>query len=470
MTRRLLIILLLVSVISGINAQSITIKKGSIQDSIPVQELATESFSVFLPSMFEDDKRWPVLMVFDMQGKSKQAMAMFRETAETHGFILAGSNAVSDTLAITDNIQVTKRMLTSLQRLLPIDANRMYTAGFGSGGKMAALVPVFIKAIRGVISCGAALPNSDFLSTQNRFHYVGIVGEEDFNYTSMSGTRSILNTLRYPNELLVFEGGIQWPDGEWLDRAIRYMLLAEIAKGQVSQGPGFIKNGLKSDLERFSILKNSGALLQAEVFISDLIRVYRPHTDVDSLKSLRKTLRKDKQYKTQKRQFANYQFRESLLKEDYMYYMEEDILSYNYNNLGWWKFQMDKLRTFIESPIRQKNLMGKRLIGFVNALAEDNIAIAEEEDDKEGVLLLWMLKTITDPADPGYYLKVIQEGARIEDFGTALFYMEELLKTGFKDTDELNKLEHTGLLRISPEYKALIDKYITSPVEPKIEE
>lgn len=470
MTRRLFFILLLLGMIPRMQAQSLTLKKGILQDSIPVPELASESFSIFLPSNFDGEGKWPLLMVFDMQGKSKQAMYMFLEAAETHGFILAGSNAVSDTLAVTDNIQVVNRMLSGVQNMLPVNSQRMYTAGFGSGGKMAALVPVFIKAIRGVISCGATLPNSDLLSTQNRFHYVGLVGEEDFNFTAMSSARGILNTLRYPNELLVFKGGNHWPDAEWLDRALRFMILAEIAMGDLPKDPEFIQTGLEVDLDRYHNLYKSGALLRADRFISDLIRVYRPLADIDSLKSLRKTLRKNKQFKTQNRQFSNYQFRESLLKEDYAYYMDEDILSYNYNNLGWWQFQIDKLKEFINSPIRQESLMGKRLNGYVNALVEDNITLAEEEADKEGQLLLWMLKTITDPTDSGYYLKVIQESARIEDFGTALFYLEELLKKDYKDTKSLNSLEHTGLLRIMPEYKELIDKYLTSPPEPENEE
>ena len=470
MTRKILFLLLGFSMGIIVHAQTITLKKGVIQDSIQIRELASESFALFLPSNYNAESKWPLLMVFDMEGRTKQAMAMFQETAEEHGLILAGSNAVRDTLAISDNIERTARLLASVQALISVDTRRMYTTGYGAGGKMAALVPVFINGIRGVVSSGASLPNTELLSIQKRFHFIGIVGEEDYNYTDMLKTRSTLNTLRYPNQLLVFNGGERWPDPEWINRAIRFLKYAEMAVGLIPKDTIAIRTGLERDLDGFQEMVSSGAFRRAERYLSDLIQVYRPHLDIDSLRDLRKSLRKDKQYRLQNRQFTNYKFRESLLREDYAYYTEEDALTYNYNNLGWWQFQMEKLNGYLTSSLEEEKRMGKRLYGFVNALVEDNLALVEEQADPEGRLLLWMLKTITDPSNYEYYLKVIQESARIEEFGTALFYIEEAFKNGFKDVDRLNTLEHTALLRITTDYRELLEKYTKDPDEPVNEE
>ena len=470
MTRKILLVLLGCSVTWLSHAQTLTLRKGVIQDSIRVGELATESFALMLPSNYDAQSKWPLLMVFDMQGKTKQAMAMFQASAEEHGFVLVGSNSVSDTLAISDNIERTTRMIATAQNLLSIDARRMYTTGFKSGGKMAGLVPVFIKAVKGVVSLGASLPNSELLSIQNRYHFIGIVGEQDYNYTDMLDARSTLNTLRYPNHLLVFKGGQQWPEPIWIDRAVRYLKLADMASGLIPRDTTSIQTGLEKDLSGFQKMVNSGALRRAERYLSDLIQVYRPHVEIDSLRDLRKSLRKDKNYRAQNRQFANFKFRESLLRDDYTYYMDEDVLSYNYNNLGWWQFQMEKLNGYIKSPMEEEKRMGERLKGYVNALVEDNLALADEQADPEARLLLWMLKTITEPMDHEYYLKVIQESARIEEFGTALFYIEEAFKNGFKDMDRLNQLEHTALLRITTDYKELLEKYAAKLNEPVKEE
>ena len=98
----------------------------------------------------------------------------------------------------------------------------------------------------------------------------------------------------------------------------------------------------------------------------------------------------------------------------------------------------------------------------MNALIEDNIEIIKSEEivDDEALILLSMQKTITEPEDFEYYLRVISLSSKYEDYGTALFYLEEALKKGFKDIDKLDKLPNTAILRISPEYNKLVHKYL----------
>ncbi len=428
-------------------------------DSLSISEGVSETYSLFLPSNFNTDKTWPLLLVFDMEGRSLQALRLFSSVAEEQGYILAGSNNVSDTLSIADNILVTSRLLSSIKSILPIASNRVYSAGFDSGGRMAGLVPVFINNISGVLSCGSAFPNTELLSSTNRFHYIGIVGNEDYNYTDMIDARRMMNTLRFTNQLYVFKGGHHWPSTDLLGRALSHFTIAAMGKKLIGVDENLIASAYTKDLSSFEMLENSGTFLQAERHLNDMLLIYRPHRSIDTLRSLRKSLRKNKQFKNQQRLNTNYRFRESLLKDDYAYYLEEDVLTYNYNNLGWWTFQMEKLKTFSESPISEEQLMGKRLLGFANALVEDQVIVSQAEADPEAVLLLWMLKTITDPKDYSYYLKIIRETSLQEDFGTALFYLEEALKNGFADLDALSKLEHTGLLRIMPEYRELLTKY-----------
>ena len=96
--------------------------------------------------------------------------------------------------------------------------------------------------------------------------------------------------------------------------------------------------------------------------------------------------------------------------------------------------------------------------------------MAEEKIDEDALTFLWMLKTITEPKNPEFYLKVISISAKNEDFGTALFYLEELLKTGFKDKQKLYSLEHTALFKITPEFNKTISKYLSDARYEVIEE
>jgi len=144
------------------------------------------------------------------------------------------------------------------------------------------------------------------------------------------------------------------------------------------------------------------------------------------------------------------------------YYLEEDVLTYNYNNLGWWTYQMEKLEEYKNgSNVFEKN-MGLRLEGYLNALIADNIDLvfAQPKVDEEALNFLLMLKTISAPKEFENYLKIISRNAKISEYGTALFYLEELLKQGYTDKERLYSLEDTSLLRITPEFNEIVEKYL----------
>ena len=81
-----------------------------------------------------------------------------------------------------------------------------------------------------------------------------------------------------------------------------------------------------------------------------------------------------------------------------------------------------------------------------------------------------MLKTITQPKEYSYYLKIISYSTKIDDYGTSLFYLEELLKNGYTDKEKLYELENTALLRITPEFNEIVEKYLKKARYEVIEE
>jgi hypothetical protein len=116
--------------------------------------------------------------------------------------------------------------------------------------------------------------------------------------------------------------------------------------------------------------------------------------------------------------------------------------------------------------------MGRRLNGFVNPLIADNIDMVNAESvvDEEALNFLWMLKTIVAPKSYDAYLKVISLNAKVEDYGTALFYLEELLKNGYTNREELYSLEHTAIFRLSPEFNKIVAQYLKESRYEVIEE
>lgn len=446
------------------SAQQMTLKKGIVIDSLPVSanDTISETFSLYLPKKFEVSSTWPILFVFDMEGHGRQALNLISAAAEEQGYILAASNNLRDTLPISDNILIANRMLNAVVGFLPIHKERIYVGGFSGGGRFSTLIPAFIKGVQGVLICGSTIANTELLTSKNPFHLIGIVGNADYSYPEMLEMENLLNRMKFPNQLLVFEGGHHWPDTEMLGNALEIFTLAAMAKGRIPKNEGFIDAKYDESLTQANIWFTANKPLMANNLLDEMLEIYRPFREIDAIKGSQKTLKRSKLFKTRNRDQTAILFKESLIKEDYVYYLEEDILTYNYNNLGWWKYQMEEIEKFLKNPDDLQRQLGKRLNGYVNALVADNIDIikAGEPVDEEALNFLWMLKTVIDPKDYGSYLKIISYNAKVDDTSTALFYLEELLKNGYTDRAELYDLENTALLRITPQFNDIVAKYL----------
>ncbi|MBT8322941.1 MAG: alpha/beta hydrolase, partial [Eudoraea sp.] len=451
----------------GLYAQeeTIVIKKGIVQDSIQVRDSISETFAIYVPKSFDNSRDWPVLFVMDLEGKGKEALHKFKNAAEKQQYILAASNNLRDTLNISENVLVTNRLINSVIALLPVHKERLYTTGFGAGARMASIIPVFIKQISGVVSIGAAFPNYELLYNKIRFQFVGVVGREDYNFTSMWKGRSRLNGLKIPNDLIVHDGGYDWPNPLLVEKAVERLSLAALKDSLMPSDSIRINRAYLRDYEQVEEQIQARRLLEAVGMLNSMHSAYRDLVNIDSLVKKRRSLRKSKIYKAQLRELNNLMFKENLIQGEYEFSLLQDLDNLNYNNLGWWNYQMKELQKYEEKPSFREKQLGRRLAGYLNALVEDNLDIeqARSDMDEEAISLLWMIKTITDPSDHSYYLKIISDSARYEDFGTAIFYLEELLKQGYTDKEAIYALEHTALLRITPEFNKLIDKYLDAP-------
>lgn len=447
--------------ITAVFSQQMVLKKGEIIDSLPVQDSTNTTYSLYLPTRFNTDSTWPLMVVFDMDGKEKQAMSMFVLAAEREGFILASPKMI-DTFSLTQNVLATSRVIEKVANVLPVDQNRVYTAGAAKAGRFASLIPVLMDGIKGVMTIGASLANRELLNVKEPFQFIGIVNKNDFNYTSMLTDAKLLDKLKFPNQVLLFDSNGEWPGVEYLQKGMQLFTLDAMGRKLIPKDSAFIATSFKEDLAKVEQLKSSGDLLWAEQYMTEIMSMYGAHKNLDSLRNEEKELRKDKDFRAMNRAENAAFLKESILKEDFQYYMEEDFYTHNFNNLGWWNFQMAELQKYMNSAKPLEKQMGHRLLGFVNALAEDNIELVRSEDvlDEDALAFLYMLKTILEPDNFEYYLKTISLSAKNEDFGTSLFYLEEAFKKGFKDKETLYALEGTALLRITPEFNELVAKYL----------
>jgi hypothetical protein len=453
---------LLVLTFSLAQENKTTLVKGKVIESLVINDSLNESVSLYLPTSFEMNKSWPLLLVTDLKEDAVGTVKRFSVAAEKNKYILVAPNSLSDTASISNNILKVKNALDFVFTILPIDRKRFYAGGIGYGGRFASLVPVFIKDVDGVLSINGTLANMDLLSVESKFHFIGLTTRENYSYTQMLVDEKILNARKFPNNLIVYDGSEGALEVQEVVRALTYFDMALMKKEEAYKDSLLINHQFQADLNQVYKEQKEGNYLLAHRDLLEMEEVYRDLVNTDTAKSLRKELRKDKNYRVLKRMQEGVLFNEGLKKEDFAYYVEEDLQTYNYNNLGWWNYKLSELKKDLSNDNPLKVQSAKRLIGYVNALVDDQVDIIKHgfADDVEALLLAHMLKTITAPENYDSYLKVISISAKNEDFGTAIYYLEELLKNGYKDKGGLYQLENTALLRITPEFNALLEQYL----------
>ena len=441
-------------------AQKLALKKGVVIDSLTINDSIPDTFSLFLPERFEMKGSWPLLTIFDLNGRTKTMMSGFISQANRNGFVVAAPEALHDSLSLSENMVKSKRVMEHVMNLLPINKSRVYAAGMEDGGQFASLVPVFLKDVEGTFVINASIANTQLLNPNNPFHFIGVADRSNYNYPQLLRDEKVLNALRLPNTVLVGKE-ISRDPGKFIDQALAYFNLLAMARGLMNKDSSYIANAYADDIKIVDQFIGEGDLLAADRAMGETLSGFRTLMPLDSLRNVRKTLRKNKSYRVQKREEEAAFFKESLLREDFAYYLEEDVLTYNFNNLGWWNYQMEQLNKFMSGETSAEKAMGHRLLGYVNALVADNIDVVKDKDpiDEEALVLLYMLKTILAPKDFGNYTKVASIASKNEDYGTALFYIEEALKQGYDSKEGLYSIPHTELLRITPEFNALIKKY-----------
>ena len=325
MKKLLLVLTLSVSFLSS--AQQLILRKGAIMESIAVNDTVAENFALYLPTKFEISKAWPVVFVYDMQGRGEMVLRMLLGAAEKNNYILVASNNVNDSLSLTQNVLISKRMFNTVFNLFNIQKDRVYTAGFDSGARIASVMPTFLNQIRGVISCGSTVGNKEVLSSKNPFHFVGVVGNEDFNYPEMVKMEKLFDLMKFPNQTLVFDGGHKWPSQQLLSRALELFDLSAMVKKVIPVDTTFINESYDRRLLDINELISKNKAVQAYTELDEIMEVYKPFKNVDSLKVSRKILKRGAAYKTQNRSLNTWLFKESFIKDEYDYYLEEDILT-----------------------------------------------------------------------------------------------------------------------------------------------
>src|SRR6056297_2281926 len=179
MMKKIPFLILLLSFITQLGtAQEIEIPLGKIVDSIPTSDTVAGSFALYLPTKFDEKQKWPVIFVFDPQGRGRATAQLFRTIAEKQSYVIASSNLNLKKDSLKNNITRVNSFIRQVDGMLSIDRQQVYIAGLSEGGQLAAALPFVYNNISGVLAIENAWLNTEYLNTTNKFMFSAIACDE----------------------------------------------------------------------------------------------------------------------------------------------------------------------------------------------------------------------------------------------------------------------------------------------------
>ncbi|WP_461533376.1 hypothetical protein [Sinomicrobium sp.] len=435
-------------------SQDTHLQKGVINDSISIPGTDLLSYSVYLPGSYDTAEKWPVFFVFDPEGGSAKAIAALTEAPGAKQVIVVAPDQLSKE-SYEANFYLIKKLFDLVLQNFAIDKQRIYTAGFGEGGRLATAVAALSTDVDGVLAVGGALPEQGaYIPVKNNFVFVGMGGDESLYYRQMKSSIDVLKSRKFEAQMVTYDGDSHYPPVPYTDRALRVLTLQSMGKGLV---PTTLKDSLfAADMSFNRWLEGQGRALDAFDEVGNMKDHYTEDRFEEVWKERKKALRKSPLFRKQRGDSYGIEEEETLYLEDYISFLSADMLKGDTGQLPSWEEELKVLDQRAEGDNMPKSKMVKRIRKVLQASVKATISDRKLKDDQ--LLFANAFLVLLDPKAEEATLEVIRYSTKKSEYGMALFYLEQLLKNGFTDIARLNAMDDIALLRILPEYSDILEE------------
>jgi len=275
---------LILMMVAALPAQGADFARGRMVEGLSCAVDPTATYSLYLPSGYTTEKRWPVLLIFDARGRSVRAAERFVAAAERYGWVLVSSNDTRSDESWDPNVKAVNALWPEIHDRLAIDKRRIYATGFSGGAMVAWVLGMQSGRLAGVIGCGGRY-EEDFFPKEDAFAHFGTAGDQDFNYQGMRDVDQCFEGLRSRHRLEVFEGVHQWMPPAMATEAVEWMEVQAMATGDLEVDGEWLSEVYEKDAGRARELEASGEIVAAMRRWQAIARTYEGLLDVGSARN-----------------------------------------------------------------------------------------------------------------------------------------------------------------------------------------
>ena len=232
----------------------------------------TQTYTLYIPSAYTSDQRLPVLLVFDPRGRSLLAAELFRDAAETYGWIIVSSDNTRSDTNWEPNLAAIRALWAEIHSRIPADFQRIYATGFSGTVAVATVLARTTGEVAGIIGCGGQ--DSANHVDDSKLPFFSTAGDTDFNFSQMHLLDEFLAEQGNPHRLVIFEGPHTWMPPAVAREGIEWMELIAMRQGTRNRDQELIDRLYSADLERAQTVAADGHVLAAARRFREMERTY----------------------------------------------------------------------------------------------------------------------------------------------------------------------------------------------------
>ncbi len=408
------------------------------------------SYCLYLPSDYDPDKTYPLIYAFDAHGKGEVPVKLFKEMAEKFGYILIGSNDSRNGLSQESLMHIYEVISSDVLGRFSVNRDRIYTAGFSGGSRVASSIAIYKGGIAGVIGCSAGFP-AVTEPIQFHFDYIGFVGDEDMNYLEMITLQEALQEAGYRHLLVVFHGGHHWPPAATIAEAFTWMEANAMRDLKKEKDPDFIEASIQNLNVEARQLEKSGQLGAAYEVYGRIVLLFDGLADVTIYKERLKALGQQADVRDFLKQKTSSMQKEMSLQTQYLKAMTEKPLS-------WWRMEMPKLNQEAAGEVSVDRAIYKRLLAYLSLAAYSSANGHLVVGDYVEAARFIDLYAVIDPTNSEHAYLAACLYASTQRPGPAFLSLERAIELGFQDEGRFVADTFLRSLRSDARYEALLQK------------
>jgi predicted esterase len=403
---------------------------GKVIDTVICSADATQSYSLFIP-VIGNKRALPVIYFFDPHASGSLPLYKYQSLANTYGFILIGSNNSKNGNNWQQTETIWQTLFDDTKKRLNIDPQRIYTAGFSGGAKVAGYVALQHPGIKGVIANGAGLPDGAPADHYN-FSFSALAGEGDMNMTELVAINAAFDKTSTRHRIILFNGKHEWAPVKTMDIVFTglqfdamYNKLLPVNDTLINAYVNQSKNAVATYAKANNLVKVAAECSLSSNLLQGLTN------EVNWFKEKAASLTSNSTYKQQLQALQQVLEKEQQLKAQYMQQFQQGDLNY-------WTKTINDLQAKAKAPTAT-GAMYQRLLAYLSlAFYSYSNQLIKNNENETAQYFVTLYKMADSTNSEAWYFSALLQ-ARKNELAAAENDLQKAVLCGFTDKSRLRQ-------------------------------